>query len=175
MKKIMKIAALALALSLAGCVTPQPAKAPYGDKVEVIKFPGQKAGPLYSASKIWVAKAFTDANSVIQYADPATGSIVGKGNTAYPCDGFADCTANGSAVLKFTMKIDTKDEKARITFSNVTFYRPASVTAGVVYPATEVPLNTDILQQRGDLAFAGVAKRYQAEVLSAQSDAQTTW
>ncbi|HHT0336440.1 TPA: DUF4468 domain-containing protein, partial [Klebsiella variicola subsp. variicola] len=88
MKKVMMKTVLAsLVVSsitvLTGCVTSpdmEAAKQPLGSIVSVVNVPGVKKDALYSSSKIWVAKVFTDSNSVIQYADKEEGSIVGKGN-----------------------------------------------------------------------------------------------
>jgi hypothetical protein len=37
------------------------------------------------------------------------------------------------------MKIDTKDDKARITFDDIHIYRPAHVTSGIAFPAIDSP------------------------------------
>jgi hypothetical protein len=94
-KVMMKTVLASLVVSsitvLTGCVTSpdmEAAKQPLGSIVSVVNVPGVKKDALYSSSKIWVAKAFTDSNSVIQYADKEEGSIVGKGNVKYPCDGL---------------------------------------------------------------------------------------
>jgi hypothetical protein len=85
-KVMMKTVLASLVVSsitvLTGCVTSpdmEAAKQPLGSIVSVVNVPGVKKDALYSSSKIWVAKAFTDSNSVIQYADKEEGSIVGKG------------------------------------------------------------------------------------------------
>lgn len=110
MKKVMMKTVLAsLVVSsitvLTGCVTSpdmEAAKQPLGSIVSVVNVPGVKKDALYSSSKIWVAKVFTDSNSVIQYADKEEGSIVGKGNVKYPCDGFNDCLAGLAPIFPYT-------------------------------------------------------------------------
>ncbi|MFA9178395.1 DUF4468 domain-containing protein, partial [Klebsiella variicola] len=127
------------------------------------------------SSKIWVAKAFTDSNSVIQYADKEEGSIVGKGNVKYPCDGFNDCLANEDVRYKFTMKIDTKDDKARITFDDIHIYRPAHVTSGIAFPAIDSPNMTVGGQAKAKKALNDIVEQYKREIVTESSSAAKDW
>ncbi len=56
------------------------------------------------------------AKPAIAYEDKGQGSIVGNGLMNYPC--ASGCFATGDWRLLYTMKVDLKDEKFRITFSN---------------------------------------------------------
>ncbi|QYG83454.1 DUF4468 domain-containing protein [Citrobacter koseri] len=183
MKKVMMKTVLAsLVVSsitvLTGCVTSpdmEAAKQPLGSIVSVVNVPGVKKDALYSSSKIWVAKAFTDSNSVIQYADKEEGSIVGKGNVKYPCDGFNDCLANEDVRYKFTMKIDTKDDKARITFDDIHIYRPAHVTSGIAFPAIDSPNMTVGGQTKAKKALNDIVEQYKREIVTESSSAAKDW
>ena len=174
MKKVMMKTVLAsLVVSsitvLTGCVTSpdmEAAKQPLGSIVSVVNVPGVKKDALYSSSKIWVAKAFTDSNNVIQYADKEEGSIVGKGNVKYPCDGFNDCLANEDVRYKFTMKIDTKDDKARITFD---------VTSGIAFPAIDSPNMTVGGQTKAKKALNDIVEQYKREIVTESSSAAKDW
>ncbi|HFU2857263.1 TPA: DUF4468 domain-containing protein [Enterobacter cloacae] len=141
MKKLLLTVVAASILS--GCSVPADLQggAPMQPVSKVVEFQGMKKDAIFNNSKIWVAKSFTSANDVIQYADKEQGSIVGKGTMDYPCEGFNDCLANAGATVKFTMKIDSKDDKARVTFSDFGFHRPASVSGGIVIPAEDYPVN----------------------------------
>ncbi|CAM0689807.1 MULTISPECIES: DUF4468 domain-containing protein [Acinetobacter calcoaceticus/baumannii complex] len=88
--------------------------------VEVVDLPNMSKNQIFNTSKIWIAKSFKSSNSVIQYEDSATGTIVGKGNMQFPCQGTWSCMAHKDDILVFTIKIDTKDNKARISFNDMT-------------------------------------------------------
>ena len=94
-------------------------KVPLSEVVEVVEVAGMTQKQIFDSSKIWMAKAFKSSNAVIQYEDVSTGTIIGKGNMDYPCSGFWNCAAHSSSKILFTLKIDTKDNKARLTFNDL--------------------------------------------------------
>ena len=119
MKRILMLGILGF--GLVGCATmPTPTDKKMDDIVEVIDVPNKTNDQIFEGSKIWIAESFKSANNVIQYADKETGSIIGKGSIQYPCDGFTDCGAFGNDKVNFTIKIDSKDNKARVNISDVT-------------------------------------------------------
>ncbi len=85
------------------------------------------------------------AKPAIGYEDKEQGSIVGNGIMAYPCPG--GCIARADWRVLYTMKADMKDEKYRITFSNLLIAWPASDNGG--YPIA-VNLGSPV-QSMGDL------------------------
>lgn len=93
---------------------------------EVIDISDTPQKQIYDGSKIWMAKAFKSSNAVIQYADPTSGTIVGKGNMDYPCQGLLSCMAHENYLVFFTLKIDTKNNKARVTFSDLSIRVPST-------------------------------------------------
>lgn len=95
-------------------------KKPTPDVSNIIVINGKSKNKIFEESKIWIAKSFKSANSVIQYSDKETGSIIGKGTIKYPCDGVIDCGAFGEDIVNFTIKIDVKENKARVVFSDIT-------------------------------------------------------
>lgn len=122
---VMNKFCLMLLLSL--CTT--MAYAEKGDVVtevkQIIEFSDINKNSLYSASKQWVATNFKSANSVIQMDDKEEGVLIGKGTIDYPCTGNSwQCGGLSGAFIKFTLKIETKDNKVRITFSDITHYDP---------------------------------------------------
>lgn len=52
---------------------------PISEYVEVVELPNMNKNQIFNSSKIWIAKSFKSSNSVVQYEDAATGTIVGKG------------------------------------------------------------------------------------------------
>ncbi len=114
---------LIMASILTGCLGVSgmtPTKQPMSEISKVIEVPNKSKDQIFENSKIWVAQSFRSANNVIQYQDKSTGSIIGKGNIQYPCEGFTDCGAFGADRVNFTIKIDTKDAKARVVISDIT-------------------------------------------------------
>lgn len=93
---------------------------PISEYVEVVELPNMNKNQIFNSSKIWIAKSFKSSNSVVQYEDAVTGTIVGKGNMQFPCQGTWNCMARKDDLLAFTIKVDTKDNKARISFNDMT-------------------------------------------------------
>ena len=106
MKKLLIAGVLGFSLILGGCVSmPTPTDKPMESVVEVVEVQGQKKDQLFESSKVWIAKSFKSANNVIQYQDQTTGTIIGKGNIQFPCEGFIDCGAFGKDMVNFTIFI----------------------------------------------------------------------
>ncbi len=169
MKKILM--QLGVVLALSGCSTlPTASSTPFNEVVEVVELPGQSKDQLFESSKIWVAKMFRSSNDVIQYADKNTGSIVGKGSIKYPCKGFMDCSAFGNDYVTFTLKIDTKDGKARIGFNDLMWKNMPSVNAGVVNRGGEFPLRTVQMQTQVKEKLETIIQQYKVDVLNQKTD-----
>ena len=100
----------------------------------VIQAPDYKKAEIYAATKIWIAQNFNSAKAVIELDDKERGQIIGNGILPYPCSGM-DCLTNGGRKVRVTMRVDMKDERFKITFSNLRLIFPASTTG----PAAEYP------------------------------------
>lgn len=126
MKKLIMVGVLGFGLALGGCITMPDAKTitenAYKGYSEIVDLNGQGQEGIYESSKIWIAKKFVSANNVIQYADKNSGRIIGKGNFALNCPadvkGMA-CIAYTSTKAEFTLEIEVKDNRARLTFSDI--------------------------------------------------------
>ncbi|WOE32745.1 MULTISPECIES: DUF4468 domain-containing protein [unclassified Acinetobacter] len=167
MKKILGLC-LVVGLGLGGCVTmPTPTDKKMNDLVEVIEVPNKTKDQIFEGSKIWIAQSFKSANNVIQYADKDSGSIIGKGNIQYPCDGFIDCGAFGNDKVNFTIKIDSKDNKARVAISDITRTNLTYVQGG--YNANmgkEAPINLIEHQQKIEVKLKNVIDQYRTAITS---------
>lgn len=128
----MKQLALAglLVFGLVGCATTSATKGveAFTTYQKVVEIPNTKQDAIYEGSRQWVAKNFKSANSVIQYQDKATGTIIGKGNMPYVCTGV-DCVVSFPPSLEFTFQVDAKDNKARVSFSDLNVHYPAGYSA----------------------------------------------
>ncbi|WFF39295.1 DUF4468 domain-containing protein [Moraxella nasibovis] len=115
-------------LSLVGCATTSgTVSEPMNTYQRIVDVPNVKQDMVYEGSRQWVAKNFKSANSVIQYQDKETGSVIGKGNMSYPCS-FLRCSGGTSPVLQFTFQVDSKDNRARVSFSDLTIHTPSAVS-----------------------------------------------
>lgn len=173
MKKILFTSAIFFVGLLSGCVgIPEmtPTQQAMPEVSEVIEIPNKTKDQIFESSKIWLAQSFKSANNVIQYADKETGSIVGKGNIQYPCDGFLDCSAFGNDKINFTLKIDTKDNKARVTLSDITRTNLTYVQGGLNSNiGKEVPITIIQHQQKIKAKLNNVIDQYKLSITSSKS------
>lgn len=166
MKKIFITTVLGVVLSFSGCVSmPTPTDKPMENIIEVVEIQGYKKDKLFEASKVWVAKSFRSANNVIQYQDQASGTIIGKGNISFPCEGFIDCGAFGKDRVNFTIQIDTKDDRARVSIYDVTVTNLTYVQGGVNNIGQERPVLILEHQQRIQAKLKGLIQQYKSEVV----------
>lgn len=170
MKKIL-LAALVCG-GLGGCVAPMTrTDVPMSDVSRIIDIPNKTKDQIFEDSRMWIAQSFKSANNVIQYADKGTGSIIGKGNIQYPCDGAIDCSAFGNDRINFTMKIDTKDNKARVIISDITRTNLTYIKGGLnPNIGKEVPIIIVQHQQKIAIKLNGVIDQYKAAITSNQSN-----
>ena len=173
MKKLL--IAVVLGSSLYGCVTSpelQHSPQPLLQVTQIVEINGQSKDKLFDASKIWMAKVFKSSNNVVQYADKESGSIIGKGSIQFPCEGFIDCGAFGSDRVNFTIKIDTKDNKSRLSFSDITRTPLTYVKGGLnSNMGKDLPITQVKQQQQVKLKLESIIGQYKADVLKQQSDA----
>lgn len=114
--------------------------------VQVYEAPGFTKDQLFTASRMWIAQNFKSADAVIEYENKDEGTIIGNGNMAYPCGGAFACMVKADWRVPFTMKVETKDGRIRLTFTNIHLAWPASFNSGIRTNAHDGPVN-----QRGDL------------------------
>jgi hypothetical protein len=173
LKKLLAVGVLGF--GLVGCVAlPTPTDKKMEDISEVVNVPSKSRDQIFEGSKIWIAQSFKSANNVIQYADKETGSIIGKGNIQYPCDGFIDCGAFGNDKVNFTIKIDSKDNKARVVISDITRTNLTYVKGGYnVNIGKEAPINIVEHQQKISTKLKGVIDQYKKAITT--NDLSENW
>ena len=124
----MKSSVLVLVVALlAGCAGMIPAPVKEEDKTfsQVFESPGHSKDFLYEKVRIWMAQNFKSSKEVIEYENKLEGSIIGNGITTYPCSGL-ECMIKIGWMVPFTMRVDVKDDKFRLTYSNLRVSWPAS-------------------------------------------------
>lgn len=177
MKKILLVSAVSL--SLLGCATMDRKAAeiveassnPLKEYSEIVELKGVPKAKVFDASKQWMARSFKSANNVIQYADAGTGTIIGKGNIKYPCQGFGDCLQYEKGIVNFTLTIDTKDDKAKVSFSDIGISVPTTVTGGVRFEAKEgVPVWEEAPKKAVTEKLKAIIADYKSNVIKYQAD-----
>ena len=125
-KLMLSISILSLGL-MSGCATTNAAtiQSPVLSTYQkVIDLPGINKDQIYEGSHQWFAKNFQNSNSVIKYENKDTGSLIGKGSMKLVCPvGVYDLDCHIDTNLDFTVKVDSKDEKVRLTFEDLMIHR----------------------------------------------------
>jgi hypothetical protein len=91
----------------------------------VFEVPSTPKDKIYSSTKIWIAETFRSAKAVIEYDNKEEGTLIGNGVIKYPCSGL-DAMVKGDWSASFTMRVDVKDNKFKITFTNIGLSWPPS-------------------------------------------------
>ena len=92
----------------------------------VIELQDQNKEALFTKSMEWFSTSFKSSKSVIDYSDIETGIIMGNGSMNY--GGILTSTYE----VLFSIKVDVKDNRSRITLSNFNLRIPASKYMGAV-------------------------------------------
>lgn len=137
---------------------------------EVVELPNMAQKQIYDASKIWMAKVFKSSNAVIQYEDTGTGTIIGKGNMQYPCSGTWNCLAHKDYLVLFTVKVDTKDNKARVTFNDLLLKTQTTINAGIVSKGFEVGIYVPKDKELVEAGLKQVIATYKQDLQNQKND-----
>jgi len=166
------IAILGVALVLGGCAGMQPVAEADRTFERVVEAPNHTKDQIYTSTKIWIAENFKSAKSVIELDSKEDGIIIGNGIIQYPCSGM-DCLAKNDWKVPFTMRVDMKDDKFKITFSNIKLSWPASYSSGISSPAYDGPVNS-----QGDMdAIKPALLKFGDEILASinSSKSKSDW
>lgn len=109
MRKIIILLLLLLSSSVLFAKNLKPEEVKYQ---EIVEFPGMDANLLYEKAKSSLVNHFNSSKAVIQYEDKEQGRIRGRGWTQVT---YALTPVN----TWYTITIDVKDEKLRITFTDM--------------------------------------------------------
>lgn len=120
-----KLFSTLLVISLVGCAGMQQVREEDKTFARAFDAPGYKKDVLYEKIKIWVAQNFKSAKAVLEYENKENGTLIGNGIVSYPCSGLG-CIGKTEWKIPFTMQVDIKDEKFRLTFTNLRLTWPAT-------------------------------------------------
>lgn len=121
----MKLIFCMISLFLAGCAGLQPVADADRTFERVVEAPGYSKEQIFNGTKIWIAENFKSAKTVLEYENKDAGTLIGNGIISYPCSGL-ECIAKADWKVPFTMRVDIKDQKFRLTFSNLNLSWPPS-------------------------------------------------
>jgi len=125
LKNLIVIAGIALFLN--GCASTPPLTEADRTFEKIVEAPGFTKDQIYNAARIWIAQNFKSAKSVIEMDSKEDGIIVGNGIIPYPSSGLESVAKDGWKV-PFSMRIDIKDQKFRVSFFNIMLSIPPSGT-----------------------------------------------
>lgn len=127
--QIIRVLCFSLLASIFGCaIEPMP-----DDFVEeevtllewVYKAPGFSAEEIYDGTKVWIAENFRSAKAVLEFDSKEKGLLIGNGQIEIPCID-AECSVWNSKKVRFTMRVDIKDDRFKLMFSNFVVQYPYS-------------------------------------------------
>ena len=158
MKQLSRTFGVACCLILlSACASMAPVADADRELVVVYDVPGVTKDRIFESSKIWIAENFRSAKKVIEYENKTDGVLIGNALIKYPCSGI-ECLAKNDWQARFTMRVDMKDNKIKLTFTNIGMYWPPtfSVTMGSS-PGYDGPVNTqgDMTAIKGALHDTG--------------------
>jgi hypothetical protein len=91
----------------------------------VTEMPGYGKEQIYTGTKTWIAETFQSAKAVIENDDKDAGTIIGNASVEFPCVGnIFSCAGKSDKRLQFTLRVDMKDQKFKVTLSNMTSFYP---------------------------------------------------
>ena len=144
-------------LLLSACASMAPVADADRELVVVHDVPGVTKDRIFESSKIWIAENFRSAKKVIEYENKKDGVLIGNGAIKFPCSGI-ECIAKNDWQARFTMRMDMKDNKVKLSFTNIGLYWPPSysVTSGGL-SGYDGPVNTqgDMTAIKGALHDTG--------------------
>lgn len=122
MKHTLLVAVLALAfLAIPSLAKEPPLTEEERTVVQVYEAPGYTRDQIFDSTKMWVAENFKSAEAVLDYEDKDTGTIIGNGNMVIdvPMQKGVSYYSVYRGRVGFKMKVETKDGKMRISFTNL--------------------------------------------------------
>jgi flagellin-like hook-associated protein FlgL len=105
-KSILSTVTLAVFLSLTGCASTEYKTV---EVASVVNVPNQSQKILFQKTRQWFSQYFVSGESVVDYEDAASGTIIGNGIANIGSDPFGLIQYD----IKYNIRIDIKDNKFR--------------------------------------------------------------
>lgn len=152
MKLLVSALTLAACLTFYGCASTAPQNEIVIERV--VSAPGFTKEKIHISSKIWIAENFQSAKAVIEIDSKSDGLLIGNAIIAYPCSGLS-CFGREGWEVPFTIKVESKDDRFKVTFSNIRIKIPSSPP---LVSASNTPLRS-----QGDIDRVSPALNQMAE------------
>ncbi len=136
MRKILMSLSILL---FVGCAELEPI--PDEDKSfnAVYQIPNSSKDTIYNNTRIWIAENFRSSKAVLEYENKEEGVLIGNGSMPYPCSGF-ECVGKENDTVSFTIRVDMKNDKFKLTFSNIKIHIPSYRIGLTFYPESTYPI-----------------------------------
>lgn len=128
-------------LFFSGCAGTMPISDADRTFDRVVEIKGNSKDKIYESTKMWIAENFRSAKAVLEYEDKDSGVIIGNSSMKYPCSGL-ECLAKSDWTVSFTMRVDIKDDKFRLAFTNLETSWPPSYDSLGAHPGHRGKMST---------------------------------
>lgn len=162
-KSIRFLLTAALAVSLSQCAMQSYTPV---ESAKVVAVTGVNQKALFQKSRQWFSEYFVSGESVVDYEDAQAGTIIGKGVGKIGSDPLGIIAYK----IRFTIRIDTKDGRMKITTKILSHTNDDSQR--VPYEVNYIP------QSRNDKAvqhMAEVVRNIEKYVTSSNAATSTDW
>ena len=162
-KSILKTALFVGVLSVvAGCQTTQYKPV---EVTDVVNIPNQSQEEIYNKTRQWFSQYFVSGESVVDYEDPKTGTIIGNGIAENGTDFMGVIRYS----FKYNIRIDTKDGKFRAITKIVEHTNTDHKSS---YTASYV---TDERRGTAEIKVREIVSNIESYVTSERHDTESSW
>ncbi len=169
MKKLFTV--ISVIIALMGCTSTHPVKQEDKSFDKVVEVSGFTKDQIYVASKLWLAQQFATTKDIIEIDNQEVGILLSNGSTTYPCDKTV-CIATASWRVKFAMRIDMKDDKFKMSFSNINLTWPTSYSNNLRLPAHDAPVSAQDDMDKIKPQLLALSNELQAAILQSKIDSK---
>ncbi|EGQ8093351.1 DUF4468 domain-containing protein [Vibrio vulnificus] len=164
MKNILRCSAICagLALGLLGCQTTvyEPVEV-----TQVVNVPNHPKSEIYNKTRQWFSQYFVSGDSVVDYEDKETGTIIGNAIASNGSDPFGLIKYD----FEYNIRIDTKDNKFRAVTKIV---RHRNTDSSKTYDVLVVP---DTRRDDAERKVGEIVKNIESYVLDQKLSSEADW
>ena len=135
------------------------------EKAQILQVSGQSQGQIYNKSRQWFSSYFVSGESVIDYEDPGSGTIIGKG--------IANVGGDALGIIQnkihYTLRVDTKSGRMRVTTKII---KHTNTDSQRTYDVSHV---SPTRVTKADQHLQGVVRNLENYVKSKSGSSSTNW
>lgn len=161
LKSFLAVAFVAIVTGCASTTPYQPTEV-----AEVVEIPGQSQEQIYNKSRQWFSQYFVSGESVVDYEDKSTGTIIGNGIALIGTSGLGIITEK----IEYNLRIDTKDGRLR-ALTTINKHTNTDSTNGT-YTTTYVPQDRVM---RAEAQVKGIVADLKKYITSEKNDVNSNW